>query len=351
MKIAIISDTHFGGRNDNQVFQDYWISFYTDIFFPTLKEQGIDTIWHGGDMFDRRKFINFLSLNKWRENVLEPMNNHFKTYIIPGNHDVYYKNSNHVNSLEELLRGYKNFHIVTEPTHHMFDDKCALFLPWLNSSNYEDSMKIVRESKANVMLGHLELKGFEMHKGQKNEDGMSANDFNKFDLVLSGHFHTRSTQGNINYLGAPYEMTWSDYDDPRGFHILDTETLELTFIENPYKMFHKIYYNDEELDHAKEDVSYLKNKIAKLVVVKKNNLTTFDYYLDKLYDADVMDLGILEDMSDILEGEISEEDSKDAEKDTVDILCDYVESLDSNHNKPKIKSLMKELYVEAQDRE
>ena len=351
MKIAIITDTHFGLRNDNQEFQDYAISFYTDVLFPTLREQGIKTIWHGGDMFDRRKFINFLTLNKWGEKVLSPMNDEFETYCIPGNHDVYYKNSNHINSLNELLKGYKNFKIMHEPTEVEFGDKKVLFLPWLNGTNYQEYMETVRKSRANVMLGHLELKGFEMHKGMTSESGMSANDFNHFDLVLSGHYHTKSTKGNINYLGAPYEMTWNDYDDPRGFHILDTETLELTFIQNPCTMFHKVHYNDEEIDYTSEDVSYLKDKIVKLIVVKKNNLTTFDYFLDKLYDVNCMDLGILEDMNDILGGDISDDDAKDIEKDTVNILCDYVESLATSHNKSKIKDLMKELYVEASERE
>ena len=58
MKIALITDTHFGARNDSLLFLDFFRKFYENIFFPTLKERGIKEIIHLGDVVDRRKFIN-----------------------------------------------------------------------------------------------------------------------------------------------------------------------------------------------------------------------------------------------------------------------------------------------------
>ena len=71
MKIAIITDTHFGARKGSKVFHDFFQKFYDDIFFPTLEEKGITTCIHMGDAFDNRKNIDFWALNWAKKNVYD----------------------------------------------------------------------------------------------------------------------------------------------------------------------------------------------------------------------------------------------------------------------------------------
>ena len=45
-------------------------------------------------------------------------------------------------------------------------------------------------------------------------------------------------------------MYWNDAGDIRGFNIFDTETYEMEFIENPYNMFEKVYYEDTPVNYS-----------------------------------------------------------------------------------------------------
>ena len=124
------------------------------------------------------------------------------------------------------------------------------------------------------------------------EDGMDTDVFSKFNAVYSGHFHTRSNDGKIYYLGNPYEMFWNDVNDPRGFHIFDTDTITHSPINNPYKLFYNMYYEDTpyKLFDARE---YEENKIVKVIVRKKTNPKDFEKFIDKLYATGIQDLKLL----------------------------------------------------------
>ena len=106
MKIALITDTHFGARNDSLAFNDHFYKFWEKTFFPYLDDNGIDTIIHLGDVFDRRKFISYKIAKDFRERFIKPIvHRNIKMHMIVGNHDTYYRNTNEINSLYELLGG------------------------------------------------------------------------------------------------------------------------------------------------------------------------------------------------------------------------------------------------------
>jgi hypothetical protein len=208
-------------------------------------------------------------------------------------------------------------------------------------------MDMVSNTDAQVLFGHLELKGFEMYKGQPNDHGFESSLFDKFDMVCSGHFHHKSSRGNIHYLGAPYEMTWSDYDDPRGFHVFDTKTRQLTFVQNPNKIFHKIHYNDSNLtleDILMPDYNQYKNCVVKVIIKNKSNPHLFDMFIDKIEKAGVADLQVVEDHLN-LNLEIDDDILKDAE-DTLTLLNKYAEQFNAKNVKG-LASLLKDLYSEA----
>lgn len=354
MKIALITDTHFGARSDSQVFQDYFHRFYENIFFPYLEDNNIKTCIHLGDVVDRRKYINYKTLNYVRNNFIGKLWEHnIDTHILIGNHDVYYKNTNDVNSMIELFSttdGKIEPWIYDVPKEVVFDDTKILMMPWINNTNYDTCMKFINNTNAEIMMGHFEISGFEMYQGSWCDSGMDAKIFNKFDMVLSGHFHHKSTNGNITYLGNPYEINWGDYNDPRGFHILDTETRELTFIQNKYKMFHKIYYDDSDKnfeDFKNADYSEYKGSFVKIIVTEKNNPYWFDVMMDGLYKSNVNDVSVVEN----IDMDFEDDDMINEAEDTLTILSKYVDSLNIKNNKKELDILLRNLYNEALDME
>lgn len=346
MKIAILTDTHFGARNDSSQFDAAFRRFYEEVFFPYLKEYGIKTMFHLGDVFDRRKYINFNTLKSCKEYFFQPLEDlGVDMFVIPGNHDTYYKNTNDVNSLDLLLREYKNIFIIEECQEITFDRKTFCFVPWICADNQDDVMKFLQQ-RTGVCLAHLEVAGFDMFRGVTNENGMDRKILSNFDKVFTGHFHHKSTDDNIYYLGSPYEFIWSDYDDPHGFHIYDTETEELTFIQNPNQMFRKIYYDDRK---PLPDLAPYKKCCVKVIIVHKQDYQKFDKFIDALYINEVVELTIHEDFSEF-EANALEDESMNIE-DTMTLLSEYVDAVESADDKDRLKTLLKTLYVEAQNLE
>jgi DNA repair exonuclease SbcCD nuclease subunit len=347
MKIALLGDTHIGARNDNLNFHEFFKKFYDEVFFPYLHEHKIDHVIQLGDMFDRRKYINFQSLKHGREYLLNPLND-LNAWALVGNHDTYYKNTNDVNSLELLLDGYKNINVINTPTEIHFEDKLFLLMPWICPENERECIDAITNTKADVVIGHFEITGFEMYRGTVCDEGLDVSIFRRPPMVLSGHFHHRSQNGNIHYLGTPYEMTWSDHGDIKGFHIYDTDTGELEFIPNPHVMFHKILYDDQEKtmeEVTSIDYEKYSGTIVKLIVRTKNNPAWFDLMIDKLEKAGVSDIQVVEDHFH-LDVETDDEIINEAE-DTLTILTKYIDGLQIQGDRQRLDSLMQNLYHEA----
>jgi len=352
MKVLLITDQHFGARNDSQAFLDYYELFYSQVVIPYIDEHNITTVIDLGDTFDRRKYVNFYTLERAKKMWFNPLaERNITVHTLVGNHDTYYKNTNEINSPDLLLSDYDN--IITYPAPRVvdFDGTPIAMLPWICSGNYGESLNFIETAKADVLCGHLELSGFAMYKGYENDHGMDKSLFNRYDTVFTGHYHHKSDDGRIHYLGNPYELTWSDYNDYRGFHIFDTDTRELNFIRNPYRMFHKVFYNDSAVDEYSElelDKAKLleyTGKHVKVVVQSKNNPYWFDMFVDQLYKADPAQMNIVEDTINM--DELDEDDLVNEAEDTLTILGKYIDGLDMDVDKNKLTSLMRNLYQEA----
>ena len=342
MKVAIITDTHYGARKGSKLFHDYFERFYEDIFFPTIDKEGIDTVIHMGDAFDSRKGIEFKSL-KWSKRVVfDPLKERGITmHLMVGNHDAYYKNTNDINAVDLLLQEYDNVKTYSSPTEVSVGDLPILFIPWINEQNEKETNQSIKKSKCPVAMGHLELNGFVATPGHVMEHGHDAKAYNKFDKVFSGHYHSRSDNGTVFYLGNPYEMFWNDCESTRGFHIFDTKSLEHTAVNNPYRLFYKIFYDDT--DHQTFNATEYENKIVKVIVKKKSDTKKFEKFIDKLYKVGVADLKIVENFQLFDAEEFEAEESED----TMSILNRYIEETETELNKTVIQSLIKDIYQEA----
>jgi predicted phosphodiesterase len=348
MKIAILNDTHCGIRNSSEIFLKNAADFYDNVFFPECEKQGVKQIVHLGDYYDHRKFVNFKALNHNRKNFLDPMRRAgMHMDIIPGNHDTFYKNTNDLNSLKELLGYYMNeVNIIMEPKVMEYGSLKMALLPWINQENFDSSMKFIRECKADWLGAHLELDGFELLRGVKSHGGLDPKLFDKFELVMTGHYHCSSRQDNIWYLGSQLEFSWNDAHDNKYFHIVDTETREVQKIKNNYTLYEKILYDDSKIEYNSMELQHLDKKFVKVVVVNKKDQFVFDRFVDRIQNRDIYELKIAENFTEFLGENV--EDTEMNFDDTSEIVETYIDAVDTDLDKERIKSQFRELMTEAQ---
>lgn len=348
MKIVILSDTHCGIRNSSEIFLDNANKFYNEMLFPYMNKNNINTILHLGDVFDNRKFINFKALHSYRKNFLAKLREYGITMdVIPGNHDCFFKNTNELNSLKELLGHYMNeVNIIMNPSVHEYGKTRIALIPWINQENYQSTMEFVSSCNADILGGHLELNGFEMMRGVTNNHGMDAKLFNRFELVLSGHFHTRSSRDNVVYLGSPLEFFWSDAHDDKFFHVLDTETRELTKVQNPHRLYEKVVYNDSKVDYSRFDYNIFDHKFVKVIVAEKNDTYLFDKFIDNIQKRAIHELKIAENFNEFLGDNVT--DSDVYVEDTSTLLNNYIDAVDTDLDKDVIKNEIYDLLQQAQ---
>ena len=349
MKICILADTHWGVRADSIVFHDYFKQTLNEFLFPTLRKHNVKKIIHLGDLVDRRKYVNFLTASRLREDFLDVVNKEFQMDLIIGNHDTFYKNTNETNSANELLEGkYENISIFKDPVVASDTGMDILYVPWICDDNKQITLEFLDSAKAQIVMGHLELSGFEMYKGHINTHGMTRSVFEKFDVVMSGHYHHKSNIGSVHYMGALCEHTWSDYNDPRGFHIFDTETRELEFFKNPFVMHQKIFYNDasKTIEQLFTEVPNVAGKIVKLVIQEKTNPYFYDLFVAKLEEQQPYEIKSVEDHLNIVL-EDDEEILNEAE-DTFSLFRGYVGQLELEERKRNdVEKTILNLYNEA----
>lgn len=351
MKIALIADPHYGIRNDNIVFIDNMKKFLDETFFPYIHKENIQTVICLGDLLDRRKYVNYYTASRLRNDFIEPMiQKKIQFHWILGNHDIYWREQNDVSAASELyqyLPYHSDFtiHKNAKEIEFLYQSK-ILLVPWICKQNREQTLETINNSDAKICLGHLELQGFEMYKGMVVDHGDDPQLFQKFALTCSGHYHHKSNRDNIHYLGACAEFTWSDYNDPRGFHILDCDNLSLHFIQNPNTIFQKIFYNDVRSDHRHLDFGRLRGKIVKVIVQSRTNSDEYNTFMSQVEAAQPLELQTVEDH--LHANLVSNNDLVSETKDTLQILREYVAQTNNTVNSAELDSLIVELYNEAQ---
>lgn len=352
MKIAILCDTHFGYKNSSKYFMNYQLKFFDNVFFPYCIKHKIRNVIHLGDLLDNRRYISIRTLQFLREIFLEKLYKHnIHLDIIPGNHDTYFRNTSDLSSLTETLRHYNDsVTLYMKPTSIQYDNLKIGLVPWINNSNYDMSMDFIEKSNCDFLAGHFEVAGFK-YIGNSNikSEGKNISLFSKYDLVISGHYHTRGISKNVQYLGSQYEFNWSDVDDDKFFYILDTNTRDLKPIKNPHKFFIRFYYNDSNPKDIEDFINNISDydileKNIRVIVEKKNDLYLFDQYINSINNMNPFDLNIIENF------EINNDDFDNDEmiEDTPSLIDSYIDkSLVTQLDKEKIKTILQKLFLEA----
>lgn len=342
MKVAIINDTHFGYKNDSCILLDYFFDFFKEEFFPYLKNNNIKTVFHLGDLFDRRKYVNFKTLHRVRKEFLEPLQEMgIRVHAICGNHDTYYRNTNNINSLRELVEHFPNWSVYSEPTELQLSMGCVALLPWINPENESSAAKFISETTCSLLFGHLELCGFQSIPGVFIEQGYEPKHFNKFEYVLTGHYHIKSSRDNIHYLGTQYQMGFSDVWEKKGFHVFDFQERTLEFIESTKKLFYTFDYYENRKPNI--DYSQFKDCYVKIFIKEKTKPILFEKYLDKFYEAGVAELAVAEDVA----GN-PELVAVDVHKDTLQLLHEEIDTIqEQSVNKTLLAEIINTSYNNA----
>jgi len=248
----LVTDTHLGLQKSADLWHDVTTKLFQEIR-DTCVRNNITTILHLGDFFHERKSINTKTLNV-AYNIIRMLEG-IDIHIIAGNHDLFYKDRTKPSSLEALEQ-YDNVHVVYEPTY--MPEVNGLLVPWVFQS-------IDMPEGCKYCFGHFELNGFYMNSAFKSEKGMDSNIFSEFESVYTGHFHTPSKQGNIQYLGSPFQQTFHDVGSKRGYYLFEPATNELDFI--PFKDSPKYV-----IQHTENEMLGIEGNIVKLIFDKDYGL-------------------------------------------------------------------------------
>jgi len=343
-KFVVLGDLHLGARNASPILCEYQLKYFETELFPYMLLHKITTILQLGDLFDSRKFSNHVILHQWKERFFNFLEEHGIEFItLLGNHDVAHKNTLKVNSTSLFLNSYKNIVIIDKPSDLNVCGVPFLLIPWICADNTESVKTMIENTDAIFCAGHFAFAGFEMQKGISAHGETDTKDFDKFDLVFSGHFHTRSKKKNILYTGVPYEMTWADYDDQKGFHVFDTKTHKTTFVKTNMMLFHRIEYDDSD-GLKRMFVNSLKDTYVKVVVVNKTNPLHFEKFITNIILENPADLKITD-----IQIEFDDIDVDDILKldDTKTMITNFISQIETDLDKSELEDIMYTLYINA----
>lgn len=353
MQVIFLGDLHIGARGASLNVAEHQIEFFESTLVPYMIEHSIDTIIQLGDIFDTRKFTNHVVLDMWQRRVFSLLTEHnIKMFTLIGNHDIAYKNTLDVSSPKLFFNNTTTptVTVIDSPTTLTFDGCDILCIPWICDENNDSCMAEITSTNASVCAGHFEINGFEYNRGHMCEDGLDTSVFKKFEHVFSGHFHTRSARNNIQYIGTPYELTWIDYDDPKGFGVFDTDTRMMEFVRNPKTLHHKVYYNDkdQESDYYKSiDVSRIANGYVKAIIVEKTDADQYERFMSVLDGIHTIDLKVVDSY-------VALDDETSTKQDIVftdapSMIDSYVNHIETPLDKNRLAGMLKTKYTESLD--
>lgn len=351
-KILILGDIHIGARNSSKVFRQLFREYFRDTLFPLVKKQNIKRIIQLGDFFDSRNSVAVSDIDYvLNEFIPQLEETGAELYVLAGNHDVAYKNTNTTTSLS-LLRTSKKIHIIDNHVETLeAGDKTFVLCPWINNENYDDLMKEVDSytTKNHILCGHFQFTGMKMYKNSiVSSSGMDPKSFREFNKVISGHFHHPSTYGNVSYMGSVFHLTWMDADDNKYIYLYDVESGEYEPIENTNSLYTELEYHEDDLvSMSSEDIQLLsQEQFIRIYINEEYNRVELKEVINKIekcnpLSVDVIDNTIIKDDKGPKEIEVTET------KEVDEYAYEYMK--DSPNNESLFR-LFKDVQSEATER-
>lgn len=354
-KIAMITDIHLGVKDDSDFFIEQQSKYYTDQFIPYLKNNNIKHVLFLGDTWDKRKKLSIYTKHIFKTVLFDQLENlGIDVYMIYGNHDVFFRNTNDVNSIDELAMIHKNITVI--PEHDIISiDGCDIgMISWINNSNYEDSLKFIATAKTDILCGHFDIVNFQMVKGVVSTHGLEPKIFDRYEKVFSGHYHVISDDGRINYLGNPYQTNWGDYGLQKGFWVFDTRTRDHYLVENTETIYEQIVLTDDILnDITSFDFEKYRNKIVRVITPEFNlsNRTSLDLFTEKLsnvvYSSEFKEVTKTDMSNAVLDDDGNTSFSVDGIDETISKYIDAIDLPNENLDRVILKNYINEILVKV----
>lgn len=230
-RVWILGDVHFGVRSSNMEWFEITKSYFEDFFIPLLEKEYKegDILIQLGDIFENRQIVN-LKINSYVVDLFERLGKILPVILIAGNHDIYYKRTNDITSLDNL-KFIPNIKVLKEEELLNIGGKSCLLMPWRHSPEHE-SDTLNKHNVADFVFCHSEMQGVLLNAKVKQEEGTKVSKFKNYKRVYSGHIHFSQLIGNVVMVGNAYQMTRSDIGNAKGVYILDLDKETHEFHEN-----------------------------------------------------------------------------------------------------------------------
>lgn len=334
--VPIIGDLHIGARSGNEHFHEYFNKFFDD-FFEFCDKNGVEEFIQTGDMFDVRKFVNTWCLDFFKEHFVKRVVDRGMTcYVIVGNHDIHFRETLKVNTPSLVLSEWKdNFVVIENPMNLKIGGHSFLMVPWMAKSNREECEEAIKMSSSDYMCGHFEFNDFPMHVGSNAKSHHSHKGYGQFKKIFSGHYHTKSEKDNVIYTGTPYELTWIDCGDKKGFYTLD-DSGNVDFVHNPHIIHDYVVY-PEVKDCSKKFIRAIADNVEDKKALEK--------WKSDLIASGPHDIKFNEKTTAIQSTETIDVENI---KSTEDLLIETVDEMETHLDKGKLKSMILKCYSQVQ---
>lgn len=287
-KVCCVSDIHVGVHQNSAMWHDITLN-WARWLSAELRQHKIKDILIMGDLFHYRDEIAVNTIHVVSD-ILEIWKD-YNIILLVGNHDAFYKDKSDINSLS-ILRGWNNIEVISTPTKVTAFNKQLMFCPWGTTTKQID--------KCDIIFGHFEITSFKFNQHKICEDGINSKElFKKSPLVITGHFHLREErqykEGQILYLGNPFQMDFGDVYSTKGYYILDIVDGDFNFHENAISPCHqkiKLSTLVEQQTITNEVRNTFKNNIVKLIIDKNVAPDDMDILLKRFLELDSISITV-----------------------------------------------------------
>lgn len=319
---------------------------FFDFMIDYCQRNQINTIIQLGDCLDSRKFANYKTLSFVYQSLFDKLEaNQIDFHTLIGNHDVFYKETLEITSSDLLFRNYNRVHVYTEPTTLTFGGVKFDIIPWICEQNGKHCLQYIEQSTSDYCCGHFAINAFPVIGTTLFDGGLDRSTFARYKHVFSGHFHIRSAQANISYIGTPYQLTWSDATTNNGFVVFDTDTNQWNYVDNPDRYYFYVTYDDSAPGlNTDIDSIAITNSFVKVIVKSKNKPFLYNAFLNNVFARKPADVKIIEQQ--LIDLQNSQTAGKIEAQDTLSLINSYIDSIQIE-NKDSLKAFMGQLYNQA----